>query len=594
MRKRSKMAALILAVGVVGAAAMGCGGPKTSGTAAAPAQTAAGDTAAGDTAAGDTGAEGTAAEGSERYLVWNVKSEPKSWDPTTNSESVSDAICKQLFEGLTVSTSGDVVPGVAETWEVSEDGKTYTFHLRKDAKWSDGTPVTARDFQYSWRRICEPAVASEALQAITDYVAGAQEYFDGTGAYDDIKATALDDYTFEVILKNAAPFFPKLVANDVYLPVKQAVVESVGEGWEKKPETCVTNGPFKMTEYQIGSHFIFEKNEHYWDSDAVKIKGVKGVIITDANTALQGYQAGEIDVLDNVPAEQIPQLVAEDPNVIVTADTGAQFINFNCDKAPFDNVNARRAVALAIDRKTIVEQVTKGGEIPASGFLAYSCEKTDGSSYRTMEADGYPAEEYGIDPRKANTEAAREALKEAGYPDGQGFPEVELVYSNSDKNKRTCEAIQQMLKTNLNIIVKLRAEEGSVFIDTKKHGKYDMATGGWTNVPYDAGGLIKLFYSQNGNNTPQWRWREYKGAPWDTGLNPGNKPFDEAFDRAMASQGEERDNAWTDAEKAIMEDVPVTALYYPSFIALVNQDKVANVELNSSNIFMFKSAEIIE
>ena len=539
-------------------------------------------------------AEEEASAGSDRYLVWRLNKEPKLWDPTNNSESISDAIVKQLFEGLTVSTSDGFKPGIAESWDVSEDGKTYTFHLRDDAKWSDGDPVTAKDFEYSWRRICDPDYASEALQAITDYVVGGQEYFDGTGSYDDIKATAIDDYTFEVVLKNVTPYFPQLVANDVYLPIKKDVVEAAGEGWEKKPETCVSNGPFMLEEYQVGSHFLFKKNPNYYDADSVKLAGVKAVIITDDNTAYQAYQAGEIDVMDNLPSEQIPQIVAEDPNVIVSADTGAQFMNFNVDKAPTDNVHVRKAIAYAIDRKQIVEQVLKDGSVPASGFIAPTCQKTDGGSFRTMECDGYPAEEYGINPRQANVEAAKQELAEAGYPDGKDFPALEITYANNDRNKKTCEAIQQMLEDNLGITVTLRAEESSVFTSTKNKGDYQMATGGWTNSPYDASGLIKLFYSQNGNNTPQWRWKPYTGAPHDTTLNPGNEAFDIAFDKALASQGADRDNAWIEAEQALMADMPVTPLYYPSYTAVVNEDLVEDVELTASNTFMFKSASVIE
>ena len=539
-------------------------------------------------------AEEEASAGSDRYLVWRLNKEPKLWDPTNNSESISDAIVKQLFEGLTVSTSDGFKPGIAESWDVSEDGKTYTFHLRDDAKWSDGDPVTAKDFEYSWRRICDPDYASEALQAITDYVVGGQEYFDGTGSYDDIKATAIDDYTFEVVLKNVTPYFPQLVANDVYLPIKKDVVEAAGEGWEKKPETCVSNGPFMLEEYQVGSHFLFKKNPNYYDADSVKLAGIKAVIITDDNTAYQAYQAGEIDVMDNLPSEQIPQIVAEDPKVIVSADTGAQFMNFNVDKAPTDNVHVRKAIAYAIDRKQIVEQVLKDGSVPASGFIAPTCQKTDGGSFRTMESDGYPAEEYGINPRQANVEAAKQELAEAGYPDGKDFPALEITYANNDRNKKTCEAIQQMLEDNLGITVTLRAEESSVFTSTKNKGDYQMATGGWTNSPYDASGLIKLFYSQNGNNTPQWRWKPYTGAPHDTTLNPGSEAFDIAFDKALASQGADRDNAWIEAEQALMADMPVTPLYYPSYTAVVNEDLVEDVELTASNTFMFKSASVIE
>lgn len=539
-------------------------------------------------------AEGETSEGSDRYLVWRLNKEPKLWDPTNNSESISDAIVKQLFEGLTVSTSDGFKPGMAKSWDVSEDGKTYTFHLRDDAKWSDGDPVTAKDFEYSWRRICDPDFASEALQAITDYVVGGQEYFDGTGSYDDIKATAIDEYTFEVVLKNVTPYFPQLVANDVYLPIKKDVVEAAGEGWEKKPETCVSNGPFMLEEFQVGSHFLFKKNPNYYDADAVKLAGIKAVIITDDNTAYQAYQAGEIDVMDNLPSEQIPQIVAEDPNVIVSADTGAQFMNFNVDKAPTDNLHVRKAIAYAIDRKQIVEQVLKDGSIPASGFIAPTCQKTDGGSFRTMESDGYPAEEYGINPRQANVEAAKQELAEAGYPDGKDFPALEITYANNDRNKKTCEAIQQMLEDNLGITVTLRAEESSVFTSTKNKGDYQMATGGWTNSPYDASGLIKLFYSQNGNNTPQWRWKPYTGAPHDTTLNPGSEAFDIAFDKALASQGTDRDNAWVEAEQALMADMPVTPLYYPSYTAVVNEDQVEDVELTASNTFMFKAASVIE
>lgn len=578
---KKKTLALFLAATLIAGSLAGCGGKKTNEPQNEPAKQ-------------EEVQKEEPEESGERYLIWRLSSEPKQWDPTNNSESVSDGIVKQLFEGLTVSTADGFRPGIAEKWDVSEDGKTYTFHLRKDAKWSDGSGVTAKDFEYSWRRMCDPNFASEALQAITDYVVGGQEYFDGTGKYEDIKATAIDDYTFEVVLKNATPFFPQLVANDVYLPIKQEVVEKAGEGWEKKPETAVSNGPFFLEEYQVGSHMLFKKNPHYYAADEVKLPGIKAVIIADDNTAYQAYQAGEVDVMDHLPAEQIPQIVAEDPYVIVGADTGAQFLNFNVDKAPFDNLHVRKAVAMAIDRKQITEQVLKDGSVPASGFIAPTCQKTDGSSFRVMEEDGYPAEEYGINPRQANVEAAQKELAEAGYPNGEGFPEVELAYSNSEKNKRLCEAIQQMLETNLNIKVKLRAEESSVFQSTKSKGDYQMAPGGWTNNPYDASGLIKLFHSQNGNNTCQWRWKEYRGASHDTTLNPGNKAFDEAFDKATASLGEERDNAWVEAEKALMEDVPVTALYYPSFVALVNEDNVENVERTLGNSFMFSHAEIVE
>lgn len=536
----------------------------------------------------------TNAASTDRYLVWNLGTEPKSWDPTTNSETISDYMVTQLFEGLTYPSVDGFEPGVAETWDVSEDGKTYTFHLRKNAKWSDGSPVTAHDFEYSWKRICDPAVASDALQGITDYVVGAQEYFDGKGTREDVKATAIDDYTFEVVLKNAAPFFPELVANDIYMPVKKDTVEANGEGWEKKPETCIGNGPFKLTQYQIGSHFIFEKNENYWNAANVKLKGIKLILVNDSNTSLQGYKSGEIDATELLPAEEIPRLIADDPNVAVAPDTGCYYLIFNTDKAPISDVNVRKAITLAIDRKKIVEQVTKGGEIPASGFIAPTAKKTDGTSYRTLDEKGYPIPEYDIDPNKANIEEAKKYLAAAGYPDGKDFPQIEIVYNTSDKHKRIMEAIQQMLKENLNITVNLRNEESSVFASTRTEGKFDIARGGWTNSPFDANGLVKQFHSQNGNNSSQWRWKQYKGATWDKTLNPGNKAFDEAFNKAMTLQGAERDAAWVEAEEALMADMPMCPLYYPTITYVVNNDQVKDVQKSQSLRWIFKNAEIIE
>lgn len=554
--------------------------------------------AAGVTAAlGASGVLGTkqaqAAEDGKNYLVWNIGSTPSSWDPTTNSESIADYLVTQMFQGLTYPSTDDLgyEPGVAETWDVSDDGLTYTFHLRDNAKWSDGKPVTAKDFEYSWRRMADPAVASDALTAITDYIVGAQEYFEGTASRDDVKATAIDDYTFEVVLKNPAPFFPELVANDVYMPVREDIVEATGEGWEKKPETCIGNGPFKMAEYNIGDSFVLVKNENYWDAENVQLDGIRVLLINDENTSLQAYQNGEVDATETLPTDQIPQLVAEDPNLVVAPDTGCTYLIFNCDKAPMDDLNVRKAITVAIDRTAIVEQVTQAGEIPATGILAPTAKKTDGSSYRVLDDFGYPVPEYEIDPNQAQPELAKQYLAEAGYPDGAGFPEIEITYNTSQKWKKLMEAVQSQLQANLGIKVTLRAEESSSFSTTREQGLFQIARGGWTNVPFDAGGLIKQFTSRNGNNSSQWRWQEYAGAPWDTTLNPGNQPFDEAFNKAMASQGTERDEAWVEAEQALMADMPACPLYYPVQTYLVS-NRVKGVAKSKSLRWVFKNVSL--
>lgn len=537
------------------------------------------------------------ATGDDDYLVWNMETEVKTFDPTMNTASIAYAVILQLFEGLTyTSATGEdgIEPGVAKTWDVSDDGLVYTFHLREDAKWSDGSPLTAHDFEYSWKRVCDPEVVSDNLQGMTDYIVGAKEYFDGTGTRDDVKIKAVDDYTFEVELINPTPFFPQLVAGGTYMPVQEATVEKNGEGWEKNPETFISNGAFILEEYEIGSHYKFKKNEEYWDADNVKLAGIKAIFVNDSNTSLQGYQAGDIDATELMPAEEIPRLLAEDPNFKSGLRTGCFYLGFNVDREPMNDVNVRKAITLAIDRKQLVEQVTKSGEIPASGFIAPTALKTDGSSYRELDENGFPEVAYEINPYQAEVEKAQEYLAKAGYPNGENFPTLEMAYDTSDYTKKIMESIQEMLKENLNISTTLRNEDSSVFSDTRTKGDFHIAWCRWTTNPMDAGGLIKQFHSQNGNNATQWRWKEYVGAPWDTTLNPGNKPFDEAFDRAMASQGKERDQAWVEAEQALMADMPMAPLFYPTKVYVVNEERVKGVQKNNIIAWIFKNAEMVK
>ncbi len=248
--------------------------------------------------------------------------EPKTWDPTLSSETISEYITICMFEGLTKQTAEGYEPGVAESWDISDDGLTYTFHLRK-SNWSDGTPLTAHDFEYTWKRMCDPTVASPSASGVTDFVVGAAEYLAGTGTADEVMARALDDYTFEVVLKNPAPFFLNRISADIYCPVNQKSVEQ-GEGWEKRPETFICNGPFKLAEYQIGSHILMVKNDAYYDADSVKLPGIRAIMVNDENTSLQGYRAGEIHATEIIPAEEVPQLLATDPNLIVTPIAGTK------------------------------------------------------------------------------------------------------------------------------------------------------------------------------------------------------------------------------------------------------------------------------
>lgn len=532
-------------------------------------------------------------ESEQRVIVWNIGQEPKTWDPAQNSMSSGSSVITQLYEGLTYAAVDGIQPGVAKNWETSEDGLVWTFHLREDAKWSDGKPVTAHDFVYSIKRICDPNEASPNVKRVADYIKGAQEFYDGTGTRDQMMVTALDDYTLEIVLKNATPYFDELASTNIYNPTREDIV-TTGEGWEKRAETAITNGPYKVSEYLIGSHILFEKNENYWDSGNVNIQKIKGVFITDPNTALQASQAGDMDVNSQIPSEEIQKLMAEEPYIHVVPRSGVWFLAFNCDVEPMDNVLVRKAISLAIDRKSIVENVTKAGEIPATGFINPVPLMSDGNPYRPLEEDGYPKAQYGIDPRAANVEEAQKILADAGYPNGEGFPEIVMKYNTSDANKKVMEAIQQMLNENLNIVTTLENMESNAYFDGINLGEFVLGRVGWFSSSFNVNGSFEFFTSQSGDNQSQWRWKPYAPASWDTKLNPDNELFDTLYDESMTLVGKERDKKVLEAEAALMDSVPGTPIFYYTTTYFINEDHIEDLKTSPEMSFIFKEAKVVE
>lgn len=533
--------------------------------------------------------------GSDDYLVWNIAVDPQTWDPTLNSASDGGHIIQNLFEGLTRETKDGIEPAAAESWDISEDGTTYTFHLREGMKWSDGKPLTAHDFEYAWKRACDPAVASEYSFLVTSYLVGGEEYFNGTGTRDEVGVKALDDLTLEVKLKSPVAYFLSLTSFYTYAPVRQDIVETYGEGWEKNPETCISNGAFKLAEYKTGDQLLMVKNENYWDAENVKLAGVRGLMIVEGTTALNGYENGEIQVLDSITIEQIPRLQKEDPNFKITPHIGTYYVNFNVDNDVFKDVRVRKAFSLAIDRKAFVEQVTKGGQTPATGFIPSGMQYSDGTDIRPLDENGLPAPEYGIDPSKALVEEARALLAEAGYPDGKGLPEITFLYNTNENNKKIAEALQAMWKQNLGVDVKLLNQDWAVFQEERRAGNYMMARGGWLGDYGDPMTMLDLFTSKSGNNDPQWRYRlEPILAPHDTTLNPEQEEFENAINTSMLTSGKERDAAIKKAEDVLMNNHVVAPIYYYTFTNIVDESRVEGVELTLTNKWDFRHAELIK
>jgi ABC-type oligopeptide transport system substrate-binding subunit len=271
---------------------------------------------------------GTASTDSGK-LVWNLGADPKTLDPGLNSAADGGNVINNMFEGLMRKDDEGIKPGIAESYDISADGKTYTFHLR-DSKWSDGQPLTAGDFEYAWKRALDPALAAEyGFQMF--YIEGAQNYYEGNGTIEDVKVKATDDRTLEVTLAAPTPYFLDLTTFYTFMPVRKDLVEANPEGWAKDPKTFVSNGPFMMADYKVGDRIVLTPNKNWWRASEVKLTQIDALMIVDQSTALTAYEANEIQVLDSVPVAEIPRLLAEEPTFKIMPYVGTYYYIFNVE-----------------------------------------------------------------------------------------------------------------------------------------------------------------------------------------------------------------------------------------------------------------------
>lgn len=515
---------------------------------------------------------------SSDYLVWNIGTEPKTWDPQLNTASDGGHVILNLYDGLVRDTQEGIKMASAESYDLSANAEgvedtVYTFHLRDDIYWSDGQPVTAGDFEFAWKRACSPEMASPYAFLVTDYIKGAYEYFSGEGSRDDVAVKALDDKTLQVELKQPTAYFLNLVSFFTYMPCREDMV-STGEGWEKDPAKCITNGAFTLEEYKVGSHILLKKNEKYWNADNVKLAGVKALFITDATTSLQGYEAGEINVTSVLPGEEVPRLLAEDPNFSSDPALGVSYLLFNMDADPTNSLALRKALTLAIDRTMITDQILRNGSVPAAGFVPTPFKLSDGSSMRALDENGNVMEEYEIDPYSAKVEEAQAYLAEAGYPNGEGFPKLNLLYYESGNNALVAEAIQQMWQENLGIKVNLQVQEHAVFSSTISTNDWTVAMYGWSADYNDPMTMLALFTAE-GLNEARWRYKPYAGVPDDTTLNPENEAYDTAVKMAAKTSGTERDGYLKEAEDVLMENMVICPLFFSTYTQVIDHSAVS-------------------
>src|SRR5699024_3844894 len=379
--------------------------------------------------------------GDEKVLRMNNGEEPTSLNPPIGIDRVSWNVLNNLMEGLTRLGQDDMPqPAIAEDWDISDDGKTYTFYLREDANWSNGDPVTAEDFVYAWKQLLNPETGSSAA-FLGYFIEGGEAYNAGDGSADDVAVEAVDEKTFEVTLTAPTGFFLHVVTNPAFFPVNKEVAEENPE-WHAEAESFVSNGPFELESWSHDQEMVFVKNAEYWDSDTVNLDKVKWVMVPDVNTEYQMFESDELDVTE-IPSDMADQLIDGD-NVVIEDQAGLYFYRFNVTEEPFQNEKIRKAFALAINQDDIVDYVTKNNEQAAKAFVSPGFTTPSGEDFRDVNG-----EMVSFDPEQAK-QLLEEGMEEEGYDE---LPPVTLTYNTDEQHKAIAETMQNMFSENLGVDV---------------------------------------------------------------------------------------------------------------------------------------------
>ncbi len=436
----------------------------------------------------------------QQVLHWGNMTEPTDLDPQIITSEQDFNIAMALFEGLTAYDPKDMhpVPGVAERWETSPDGLTWTFHLRPDAKWSNGDPVTAQDFVYAFRRLLTPGLGAEYaymlyhLKNAEAYNAGKLTDFTQVGVH------APNDRTLVLTLWHPVPYLATLAAHVSWSPVHRPTIEKFGKidqrgsSWTR-PGNLVGNGPFVLTEWRPNQYIRVVRSSNYWDRKNVKLREVYFYPINNAPTEEAAFRSGQLHVTTQVPIDKIAEYQRNPSHVLWQVPIfGTYFYRFNVTKPPLNDPRVRRALAMAIDRTGIVQHVLKGGEHPAGHLTPPNIA---GFTARAEIPTGIPA--------------AQQLLAEAGFPNGRGFPHLELCFNTSEANQSVAETIQQMWRTNLGIDVVLVNLEAKVQEDAMRQLNYQIARYAWIADYPDPSAFLELMATDNGNNQTGWSNHEY-------------------------------------------------------------------------------------
>ena len=521
----------------------------------------------GTKAGGSSGSESTStssASNSASEVTYNTL-ESESWDPMR--DSTSGGLIKHLFEGLMTWENGELALGCAESITPSDDMLVYDIVIRDDAKWSDGKDVTAEDFRYSWLRQLNPENAAKYCSYLY-WIQNGEEYNTGACTEDEVGIEVVGDKELKVTLKAPCAYFEELLAGKVYLPVRQDVVEE-NENWWKDSSTCIGNGPYKLESYTANDSMVLVKNETYREADKVYIEKVTARFITDSQVELMAYQTNEIQVGIMPPADSLGDLEASG-DLLSNAKLTCYWLVVNCQDEAVNDPNVRKALSMAIDREQLVENVTKGGEIPAYDLIPPQVE--DSSTGEAFNQDS--SEYYTYD-----VEAAKQLLAEAGYPNGEGFPTLTYAISSGSNHAEIAQAIQAMWKENLGINVEIQEEELSVFISDRKAGKFNIARYTWEGSYADPDTWLSLYVSDSENNDSK-----YSSSTYDEVVKAAQQETDSAKRFELLHQAD---------QILIQDDMAVIPLFYPVNNYLV-KSSIKNLGINPNGDIYWKGAALEE
>ena len=468
-------------------------------------------------------------------------SEPQGLDPHIVTGVPEHHLLITMCEGLTISNpeGGANLPGMAESWEISEDGKTYIFNIRKDAKWSNGDDFLAEDMVWSWMRVLTPSLGSQYPDMLY-YVVGAEEF--NTGAITDfskVGVKAIDAKTLEVKLNNPTPFFLGLLSHYSTWPVHKETVLEFGEiddrqGLWTRPGNFVCNGPMNLKSWELNKKIIVEKNPLYWDADQVKLNQMHFYPVSDINTEERMFRAGQLHLTSTVPSQKCGVWREEgNPNLRIDPYMGTYYYRANVNVEPLNNAKVRKALTYSIDREKLTEKVTQCGQIPAYSFTPPG-------------AAGYnPDTEIPYDPELAR-QLLSEALEEEGISGIEDFPVLQILYNTSEDHRKIALTIQQMWQQNLGINVELENMDWKVYLSRQNSMDYQISRAGWIGDYEDPNTFLDIMRTGRGNNRTGW----------------SNQKFDELVGKANATADqEERYRLLGEAEKILIDELPIIPVY---------------------------------